>query len=873
MKNQTITKLSEYQPYPFHIPEIFLNFSILKTHINIVSVMKLIPKSENTSKLVLKGIDIRLEKILINNYLLSAEFYSLQENKLIINNIPNKEFIIEIHSKINPYDNTSLEGLYSSSEILTTQCEAEGFRRISFHPDRPDVLSKFKVRIEADINHYPVLLSNGNKISSSLLKDLKSRHEVVWEDPFPKPSYLFALVAGNLSNVNSKYRTITGRDISINIFVEEGDQIYTKHAIDSLKKAMLWDEEVYGLEYDLDEYNIVAIRHFNMGAMENKGLNIFNSKLVLADSEITTDSELERIESVIAHEYFHNWTGNRITCRDWFQLSLKEGLTVFRDQSFTSDLHSAALKRIEDVSFLRSTQFKEDAGPTSHPVKPSKYISIDNFYTTTIYEKGAELIRMLQTLLGNENFMLGIKNYIKCFDGTAATTEDFIYSTIEGANKNGYNNFFNVDQFLLWYNQAGTPIVSIKRNWNQNEGKLILSIKQNFNSFIKGRVKKTMVIPIKISIISDNSVQQTKLIVLEKENQIFEFNNLPKVSQTPILSLFQNFSAPVNWESDLSSNELLDLIDLDNDLFSKWDTIQRLLRSALLSRASNNPDLWLENSLIKAFKRIIINYSNDNLGFLDAILTIPPVTELESYQDLIDPNSLYESYIYFFELFGNALCNELIVLLKICYKNYQGNWPKGQGERKLIKRIWALLCFDKKQKILPEIVESVNGSSMTLSMAALNALMPIDCIERDQAMKSFYNRWQNKPVILDTWFNLEASIPRVNSLELTKGLLKHPRFDSLAPNSIRAVLGGFSKNSKAFHSRDGQGYMFMAEQIICVDKRNPITASRLSKIFSRWNSYIQPNSHHMKTTLEFLNDQDLSSNTREVVELMLNEAN
>ncbi|HJO77680.1 MAG TPA: M1 family aminopeptidase, partial [Prochlorococcaceae cyanobacterium Fu_MAG_134] len=380
--------------------------------------------------------------------------------------------------QINPFSNTSLEGLYTSEHMLTSQCEAEGFRRICFHPDRPDVLSRYLVRIEADRALYPVLLSNGNLITTSPLVKDPLRHQAIWEDPYPKPAYLFALVAGALQEVQSQFKTASGRSVLLRLHVEKGDEPYTSHALASLKKAMAWDEKVYGLEYDLDEYNIVAVRHFNMGAMENKSLNIFNSKLVLADAESTTDGELERIESVVAHEYFHNWTGNRITCRDWFQLSLKEGLTVFRDQSFTADLHSAALKRIEDVSMLRNTQFREDSGPTAHPVKPSEYKAIDNFYTTTIYEKGAELIRMLHTLIGQKRFMAGMELYVQRFDGTAATTEDFIQSIAEGACSNGEKLGFDLDQFERWYHQAGTPQVSVKRHWDSQAGTLTLEVRQ-----------------------------------------------------------------------------------------------------------------------------------------------------------------------------------------------------------------------------------------------------------------------------------------------------------------------------------------------------------------------------------------------------------
>ena len=493
MSTNKSTKLSDYVEYPFLIPSIYLDFDICVDLVEVQSSMIIEAKLKESSRLILQGNQIKLLSISINGKELNSEEYYISPNELIIFNPPISKFELKLISQIDPFRNTSLEGLYLSSGMLTTQCEAEGFRSICYHPDRPDVLSNFTVRVEADRDLYPILLSNGNKKYSGNLNN--NRHEIVWDDPFPKPSYLFALVAGKLNTVSDKYVTKSGRSIDIKIYVETGDEKYTQHAITSLKKAMKWDEDVYGLEYDLDEYKIVAVRHFNMGAMENKGLNIFNSKLVLADAETATDDELERIESVIAHEYFHNWTGNRITCRDWFQLSLKEGLTVFRDQSFTSDLHNSGIKRIEDVSFLRNFQFTEDKGPTSHAVKPKEYVAIDNFYTTTIYEKGAELIRMLELMLGKEKFMRGINFYIKTFDGSAATTEDFINSLIKGAYLDKANCTFNLTKFLNWYYERGTPKVYVNQSWDSEKSILNVSFEQKINSD-KTNENIEMVIPI-----------------------------------------------------------------------------------------------------------------------------------------------------------------------------------------------------------------------------------------------------------------------------------------------------------------------------------------------------------------------------------------
>ncbi len=869
MGNYSKIKLSDYETYPFQIPDIFLNFTIYDEFIYIISSMHISPKSDSPAALIFKGSQIELQKILVNNSEISKDSYILNHDILTINNIPNSPFTLDIYSRINPFSNTSLEGLYSSCGILVSQCEAEGFRRICFHPDRPDVLSRYKVRIEACKDKYPILLSNGNKLNSSLISNDPSRHEVTWEDPFPKPSYLFALVAGKLSLVQDNYLTHSGRYVSIDLYVEPGDERFTTHAIQSLKRAMKWDEDVFGLEYDLNLYNIVAIRHFNMGAMENKGLNIFNSKLILADVEITTDDELQRIESVIAHEYFHNWTGNRITCRDWFQLSLKEGLTVFRDQSFTSDIHYSALKRIEDVSLLRSVQFKEDSGPTSHPVKPTEYVSIDNFYTTTIYEKGAEIIRMLQTLVGKENFIAGIKNYIKLNDGLAVTTEDFVNSLIEGATNNGYKTNFDIKQFNFWYSQPGTPSVNIIRQWDSEKQQLKLTISQKIQPMDQRADPLPLVIPIKVALYFEDYSHLEKLLILDEFEKVFILDALPNQLSSPIISVFRNFSAPVKWTTDLSLIESQYLIKNDNDIFSKWNLLQNLVRELILLDQSNHRKNILEESSIILFRNIINNYSKDTIGFLAAVLKMPSLSELELDQEKIDPIYLYQSSLLFSSKIANILSDELHELLDKCYPYRFQKWPIAIQERKLIESIWNILIYTDNHDIKNHMLQAVSSSSMSLSRAALSSLIKVDCPERDEAMNIFYQRWKDNPIILDTWFLLESSIYRENSLEVVNRLLNHHLFDPLAPNSLRAVLGGFTQNIRSFHALDESGYSFMADQILLIDKRNPITASRLVKVFSKWKSYVEPYSSNMFNSVKRLHESELSSNTREIIELMI----
>ena len=873
MSTQKSIKLSDYVEYPFLIPSIYLDFDIGTDCVVVQSSMIIKPKKKEPSKLILQGNQIKLLSISINGKELKLPEYSISDKGLIIHSPPVSEFELKIRSQIDPFRNTSLEGLYLSSGMLTTQCEAEGFRRICYHPDRPDVLSRYTVRLEADRNLYPILLSNGNEKYSGNLNNNNLRHEIIWEDPFPKPCYLFALVAGKLNSVSDTYLTNTGRLIDIKIYVEKGDEKYTKHAVNSLKKAMKWDEDNYGLEYDLDEYKIVAVRHFNMGAMENKGLNIFNSKLVLADSKTATDDELERIESVIAHEYFHNWTGNRITCRDWFQLSLKEGLTVFRDQSFTSDLHSKGLKRIEDVSFLRNFQFAEDKGPTSHAVKPKEYVAIDNFYTTTIYEKGAELIRMLELLLGKEKFFRGINLYIKTFDGSAATTEDFINSLIKGAYLEEKNCPFDLDKFLNWYYKSGTPKVYINQSWDSKNSILNVSFEQKIDSE-KTSENTEMVIPILYSCYSREKgaspIAEDNLFILDKNKKNLKIHTLPGEKEAPVLSLFRRFSSPVVWESDLLIDDYLFLFLNDNDYFSRWDSGQYLMREILKTRLCNKANYSLEDRFINAIKQTIKSLEINDPFFLATLITIPGFAELESLLKKVDPIRIYRESIDFQVLIGNEILQELRIISKNLLVNIDHQWPMGRGERKLLGTIWFYLSLAGDRDVQKNCVESISHSSMTISRAALGALKPLDNTLTEEASNLFYNLWKENPVVLDSWFAYEASRPHKRGINVIEKLLSHPKFDWKAPNAIRAVLGGFSKNIDLFHSLDGQGYLFMADKLIEVDKINPITASRMVKIFSKWKTYIDKNKEGMYESLLKLNKANISSNTREVVELILN---
>ena len=858
-------RLADYSPWPFALPAIHLAVNIRPGDVLVTSRLDLEPRG-GAEALQLRGVDLEICSIKLNGDDVAGDDYSYRDQLLTIHSPPSKPFVLETCCRIDPYNNSSLEGLYASGGLLSTQCEAEGFRRITFHPDRPDVLSRWTVRIEASRASCPVLLSNGNAISEEELTD--GRHAVTWKDPFPKPSYLFALVAGELREIRDLYTTASGRAVTLRLHVEEGDEPYTAHAMESLKRSMQWDEQVYNLEYDLDEYNIVAVRHFNMGAMENKSLNIFNSKLVLADAETATDAELERIESVIAHEYFHNWSGNRITCRDWFQLSLKEGLTVFRDQSFTADLHSAAVKRIEDVAMLRNTQFREDAGPTAHPVKPAEYQAIDNFYTTTIYEKGAELIRMLHTLLGQERFMRGMATYVSRFDGTAATTEDFVQSIVDGAVQDGQPLGFDSERFKRWYHQAGTPELTVQRQWDAVKGELTLELRQSTPPTPGQTEKQPLVLPIAVALVGEKGrIGEEQLLVMDGDQASLTLQGDPG-SAAPALSLLRRFSAPVNVQLEQSLQESLQLLAHDDDPFSRWDAGQRLARQVLLARASGEPDATVEAALIQALRQRLNAFDGGGGQDLAVLLALPGTAELEALQNPVDPPALYAARREWIAELGRQLADPLNQLLDVCRGEWPQAWPAGQGARSLTGLAWSWLAAAGDAEARNQALEAVSGPSMTLARAALRALQPLEVDERDLALDRFYQRWQDKPVILDAWFALEASAPRTDGLQRVQALLEHPRFDPLAPNSLRAVLGGFTANVPVFHAIDGSGYRFMADQIAAVDRRNPITASRMAKVFSRWSSYGVDRQSAMRQAIDQLAAGELSSNTAEVVAML-----
>ena len=862
-KSLKYIKLSDYRPYDFSIPNIYIQFKIENAKVLAITEYKVIKENPKSSDLKLKGENIEIKNILINDKDLDTAKYHINKNQLIIKSINKRNFILKIVGCIKPKENSSLLGMYESNGIITTQCEAEGFRRICFHPDRPDVLSKYTVRIEADKKRFPIMLSNGNLIENSNLRN--NKHYAIWEDPFPKPSYLFALVAGRLSCIKDSYKTKSNKKVAIHVYVEKGDELLVQHSIKSLKKAMKWDEEKYNLEYDLNLFNIVAIRHFNMGAMENKSLNIFNSKLVLANTQTSSDEELERIEGVVAHEYFHNWTGNRITCRDWFQLSLKEGLTVFRDQQFTSDIHNHEIKRIEDVKFLRQFQFREDSGPTSHPVKPEKYLEIDNFYTTTIYEKGAEIIRMVKTIIDEKSFEKGFEDFISKYDGKAATIDDFIESIFK-SNKN-----IDIEKFKLWYSQNGTPNINFKRDWDKENKKLTIFISQDNENQNNAINKIPLIIPIKIAVFTDKNIFKEFKFILRGKNEKLTINNLNTSLKKPISSYFRGFSAPVKWQTDLTLEEELFIIQNEKDLFSIYDASCKIYKYIIYKRILNSPLLDIEDKFISTLSYMLNNNKNINLSLLSEILNIPSFSELEADINNIDPLKIYKIIEELNNKFSNLLKDQLLNKLKEIEKNIYKKWPEGKEERRLISIIWKLLLFTNDAGIRRRILNFIDSKNMTLSKSALNAFLKVDCKERIEASNIFFEKWKNNSIVLDNWFYFSASIKKnFKNNDNIESLFKHDLFDLKSPNTLRSILNGFVNNNRLFHSKDGKGYKYISEKIIEFDKLNPIIVSRFLKTFSNWNRYNEPYKTNMLDAIKNIDKNELSTNSREVINLILN---
>ena len=881
--------LKDYTVPDYIIHTVALNFILddKNTRVSSRLILSRNPDSQSCdTSLTLSGENMKLIRInLDDGNDLTKDQYLQTQDALIINKVPQqRRFVLSIENTINPKANTALEGLYLSNDMLCTQCEAEGFRKITYFLDRPDVMTLFTTTLIGDKDRYPVLLSNGNKTGQGELPD--NRHWVTWEDPFNKPCYLFALVAGQLECIVDRFTTQSGRDISLQIFVEQQDIDKCDHAMQSLKNAMLWDERVYGREYDLDLYMIVAVSHFNMGAMENKGLNIFNTKFVLARPDTATDSDYEHIEGVIGHEYFHNWTGNRITCRDWFQLSLKEGFTVFRDQEFTGDHTSKAVKRIEDVNTLRTRQFVEDAGPLAHPIRPDAYIEINNFYTLTVYEKGAEVVRMIHTLVGADGFRKGSDLYFERHDGQAVTCDDFV-NAMEAANN------IDLTQFRRWYSQAGTPVLTVRLHYDQFKQTLALIISQSCPPTPGQAVKEPLHIPVTVGLLNKDGtvapcklqdcgrtfsppkVDEVILQLIEKE-QAFIFEGL---AEQPIVSILRGFSAPVKLVMERTLNELAFLLSYDSDTFNRWEAGQQLagqIIADLIADFQNGRDMHLNPIMVTAFKQLL-EQSWDDLSYFSLLLSLPSETYLAEQMQVVDVEAIHAAR----EFVILTLAEQLQMQFQVLYLKYQSipfqsgkpkiggglNNSNAIGYRRIKNTCLGYLSKLENTKIQHWSLDQFNtAKNMTDQMAALTVIVNNSHPAKEQCLANFYHQWRAEALVIDKWFMLQASSSVPDTFATVQALMNHPAFDLQNPNRVRSLIGVFSQsNPLHFHAKSGEGYQFLADQIIALNTLNPQIASRMLGALTSWHRYDQGRQILMKAQLErIMMTEDISKDVYEV---------
>lgn len=856
--DQTIY-LKDYQKPSFVVDSIDLNIQVYDDHTLVSSKLEM--QRQTAGDLVLLGRDLELQSIQLNGQPLNASDYILDAEQLVISNAPDQA-TIETVVKIHPESNTMLEGLYqASSDLFVTQNEPEGFRKITFYPDRPDVLSVFTTRVEAD-KKYPVLLANGNLIETGEVDE--NRHYALWQDPTKKPSYLFACVIGDLAVMKDRYTTSEGRDVALEIYAEEKDIPKCKIAMEALKHSMRWDEEHYGLPYDLDNYMIVATSAFNMGAMENKGLNIFNTSCVLADEEYTTDAAIMRVQSVIAHEYFHNWTGNRITCRDWFQLCLKEGLTVFRDQSFSEDLQSAAVQRIDDVAVLKAHQFPEDSGPLSHPPRPDHFVEINNFYTATVYEKGAEINRMMATLLGKEKFRQGTDEYFRRHDGQAVTVEDWVAALTAGSG-------VDLSNFLTWYNQPGTPKLVAKGEYDADAQTYRISFKQSLKTHPKYPNLKAVPIPVALALFDAATGEQLSLhsdalfengvkdgvYLFDQDEATIEFSG---ITSKPVVSLLRNFSAPVDLHFDYSEQELAFLLQYETNGFNQWQATQTLLERILLDDQPS--EIYIE-AMLNTLPDLI---QKDPL-LASRLFDVPAEGYLGSRIDTdYNPAMIQEkrdALLHKLARAFGATAKEIYLSLD---PELQSDFSQAMGVRAL-KNIMLMLIARQGDESAFELAEQQyqNTGNMSERLGALRVLVWNDAPQAKAFLDDFYNRFKDEALALDQWFMLQAAHPKATA-ETIKALTEHADYDLKVPNRIRAVSGGLNANPVNTWSFGVQHYIELAKYL---DQKNPIVGSRLLQVLSRWYTLIEPQRSEVKAQLEALKPQVKSKNVSETLNSML----
>ncbi len=866
--------LKDYTPPEYLISAVDLRFELDESRTQVYAELRMQrnPASQaHGAGLTLVGENLELISLALNEQRLSPGDYTLSAESLTLHNVPQDQpFSVSIHNQIDPKANTALEGLFLSNGMLCTQCEAQGFRKITWFLDRPDVMSRFTTTLIADRNRYPVLLSNGNKVARGKLCD--QRHWVRWEDPFAKPCYLFALVAGQLEKVEDFFITSSGRRVTLQVFVEPHNVDKCGHAIQSLQNAMRWDEETYGLEYDLDLYMIVAVDHFNMGAMENKGLNIFNTKFVLARPDTATDSDYEHIEGVIGHEYFHNWSGNRVTCRDWFQLSLKEGFTVFRDQQFSGDQTSPAVKRIEDVNALRTRQFAEDAGPLAHPVRPEAYIEINNFYTLTVYEKGAEVVRMLHTLLGAAGFRKGCDVYFARHDGQAVTCEDFI-NAMESANG------VELTQFRRWYAQAGTPVLTVSQHYDADFRQLHLTIRQSCPPTPSQPAKLPLHIPVKLGLLTKDGAaaaihvngnsrvasgilplatlshpyaEQEITLNLTETEQTFVFDQLP---EQPVVSLLRGFSAPVNLKIARSLEELAFLLKHDSDTFNRWEAGQQLavqIIFGLIEDLQQHRPLHLNALLVEAFHGLLAD-EGDDLSYQALLLTLPDETYLAGQMAVIDVDAIHHAREFVKTTLAYALRDDFKRVYLIHHRDESGKFHAGAVGRRRLKNacLGYLNQLDSSDTYNLVAEQFEQARNMTDQMAALSAIVNSRHPAKADYLDRFYRQWRQEALVIDKWFALQAGSSMPNTFATVQALMQHPAFDMKTPNRVRALIGAFSQaNPVHFHAQNGEGYRFLADQVLALNSLNPQIASRMVTGFAQWRRYDESRQVLMKQQLQ-----------------------
>jgi aminopeptidase N len=835
-------RLKDYRAPDWLIETVDLDVSLDPTATIVRSKLRVKPNAAGTpGPLVLDGEELKLRSLTLDGQPLPAEAFMATPDKLTIAQPPNQAFTLEIETAIDPTANTQLMGLYRAGSTYCTQCEAEGFRRITYFLDRPDVMAVYTTRIEADKKEAPILLSNGNPIAKGDVPGT-DRHFAVWHDPFKKPCYLFALVGGDLACVADSFRTMSGREVALRIYVEPGKEDRCHYAMDSLKRAMRWDEEVFGREYDLDIFMIVAVSAFNMGAMENKGLNVFNDKYVLASPATATDTDYAHIEAVIAHEYFHNWTGDRITCRDWFQLCLKEGLTVFRDEEFSADMRSRAVERIGDVRALRSHQFVEDAGPLAHPVRPELYHEINNFYTTTVYDKGGEVVRMIKVLLGTELFRKGMDLYFDRHDGEAATIEQFVQCFADVSGR-------DFSQFMLWYTQAGTPEVTVAPHYDAGARTYRLDIKQKVPPTPGQLEKKPMVIPVALGLVGrdgndlplvlDGAPLGHNVLELTAPSQSFTFTD---VAEPPIASVNRGFSAPVKLTLPTTSDDLRFLAAHDRDPFNRWQAVQTLAMSGLTANVAalrNGGAAHTDNGLIASLGAIL---ADSNLEPAFMALTLTPPSEPDVAREIghdVDPDAIFAARRHLRATMGGELGATLAATYgqMITAGQYRPD-AESAGRRALKNVCLALLAATGEEEAIRLTHAQYQGAdNMTDRMAALEVLALYDRPERVQVLDDFYARYADDPLIIDKWLALQAAIPEPATLARVQALTAHPSFSMANPNRVRALIGSFAQaNHTQFNRLDGSGYNFVADVVLELDPKNPQVAARLMGAFRSWRA-------------------------------------